>query len=284
MKKDTELRVGEISYANCFNIFHYLRRQFPVPGVSFVAAPPAELNSRLRRGLIDLSPSSSIEYARHADDYYLLPRYCIGSRGPIWSIRLFSRLPVEDLDGSTVVLTGESDTTVVLLRIILSRFYGFTNRFVTEYTDLEEALSKAPAVLLIGDKALAGGTRAPAGVRVYELSELWQAHTGLPFVFALWTLRRDAARARAEQLGAFWRALESAHQRIASPDDELVEAALASRSFLDREMILEYWRLVCYELTPEHLRGLTEFYRLAVEIGQAKSTPRLEFYDPEKNY
>ncbi|MCE5271642.1 menaquinone biosynthesis protein [bacterium] len=276
------LRVGEISYTNCFNIFHCLRRGLPAPGVEFHAAAPAVLNHLLSHGGIDLSISSSVEYARHADDYFLLPRYCIGATGPIWSIRLFSRVPIDELDGREVVLTGESETTVVLLKIILSKFYGFRNTFRTELTDLEPALERAPAVLLIGDKALAAGMRAPAGVHIYELSEIWLAHTGLPFVFALWTLRREALSAKAAPLAMFWRELRRSHEELKHPDEALVAAILAARPFLDRATVLRYWQLISYELTEAHLQGLREFYRLAHALGEAPEPPELRFCEPDR--
>lgn len=277
------LRVGEIAYTNCFNIFHCLRRRLPAPGVEFHAAPPAELNALLSRGGIDLSISSSIEYARRARDYCLLPRFCIGAEGRIWSIRLFSRLPLSGLDGRDVVLTGESETTVVLLKIILSKFLGFRNTFRTEFTDLEPALENAPAVLLIGDKALAAGRRAAPGIHVYELSEIWREHTGLPFVFALWTLRREALELKAGPLSVFWNALQAAHREMREPDETLVRAILEARPFLDRETVLQYWRLISYELTENHLQGLREFYRMAHELGEAPRPPVLEFCDPAKS-
>ncbi len=276
------LRVGEISYTNCFNIFHCLRRSLPAPGVEFHAAAPAELNHLLSRGGIDLSISSSVEYARHAGDYFLLPRYCIGATGPIWSIRLFSRVPIGELDGREVILTGESETTVVLLKIILSKFYGFRNTFRTELTDLEPALDRAPAVLLIGDKALAAGMRAQAGINVYELSEIWLERTGLPFVFALWTLRREALAAKAAPLAMFWRELQRAHEELKNPDEALVTAILAARPFLDRATVLRYWQLISYELTGRHLQGLAEFYRLAHELGEAPEPPELRFCEPAR--
>jgi chorismate dehydratase len=277
------LRVGEISYTNCFNIFHCLRRRLPAPGVEFHAAPPAELNALLSRGEIDLSISSSIEYARRAREYCLLPRYCIGAAGEIWSIRLFSRLPLSGLNGRDVVLTGESETTIVLLKIILSKFLGFRNTFRTEFTDLEPALENAAAVLLIGDKALAAGRRAAPGIHVYELSEIWREHTGLPFVFALWTLRREALEAKAAPLAMFWRELQRAHEELKNPDEALVAAILAARPFLDRATVLRYWQLISYELTEAHIRGLAEFYRLAHELGEAPEPPELRFCEPGRS-
>ena len=244
---------------------------------------PAELNSLLHQGRIDLCLSSSIEYARHSELYLLLPRFCIASAGPVPSIRLFSRLPLDRLDGAKVILTAESETTWVLCRIILERFLGFHNRFTTRKTDLEDALGEAEAVLLIGDRALAAQNHAE-GIHSYDLSTIWQEHTGFPFVFALWTLRAEKVLTHRETLVELWSALCKAHQAINQPDDQLIRAVLAEKTFFTRDQLLHYWGLICYELSEAHLQGLRLFYRLAQELNFLAQSPEIKFYDPEKNF
>jgi len=276
--KEKQFSVGEIPYTNCFPIYYHLRHRCELSGVRFVAGSPACLNAALCKGELDLCPSSSIEYARHPEGYLLLPRFCIGSVKTIWSIRLFSRMPIEQLDRKTVVLTGESDTSVILCRIILGRFMGFDNEFRTEIIDLEEALEKADAVLLIGDRALAAGRRL-GNLYSYDLGGIWHQQTGLPFVFALWTMREDAARTHAEILKEFWQALCEAHRSISSPDEELVSSALKAKPFLTPTLVKEYWRMISYELSQEHLKGLKLFYSLGNEIGALESQPEIRFYE-----
>lgn len=91
------LSVGHITYANCAPFFHYLDSSgFSgriVPGV------PSHLNRLLAEGEIDISPSSSFEYARGWRQYLLLPGQSISSRGPVQSVLLFSSRPLEELAG-----------------------------------------------------------------------------------------------------------------------------------------------------------------------------------------
>ncbi|HUU28701.1 MAG TPA: menaquinone biosynthesis protein, partial [archaeon] len=273
--KEKVLRIGEIPYTNCYNIYYYLKRKYPVPGVEYLSGTPARLNALLRSSAIDLCLSSSIEYARGAGKYLLLPGFCIGSRGPVQSIRLFSSLPIEKLNGSRIVLTDESATSVILCRIILSRFLGCSNQFTTRKADLEEALRISDAVLLIGDRALAAGTRAK-NLYIYELNTIWQEHTGFPFVFALWTLRAEAVKETGEILKAFWRSLKKVHREIEKPDEELIRTVLAEKPFFTRQRLLEYWSYICWELSESHLRGLELFYRLAHESGYLPGSPEIK--------
>jgi chorismate dehydratase len=247
-----------------------------------VQGQPSGLNAMLRDGRLDLCPSSSIEYALHQKRYLLLPRFCIGSLHAIWSIRLFSKLPLEQLDRKSLILTGESDTSAVLCRVILNRFMGFQNEFATEIIDLEDALDRADAVLLIGDRALAAHKRA-GNLYSYDLGSFWNEKTGLPFVFALWTMNEDAAVTKAAELEEFWQALCEAHRRLSAPDEEMIESAVQARPFMTHDSVVRYWRLISYEMSESHLEGLELFYRLAYEIGELETLPELRFFEPKKN-
>ncbi|MFH1069754.1 MAG: menaquinone biosynthesis protein, partial [Candidatus Glassbacteria bacterium] len=233
--KEESLRVGEISFTNTRNLYYYLRKLCREPGIRYLKGTPAQLNCLLRSGEIDLCVSSSIEYAYDSSRYLVLPGYGIASRGPLPSIRLFSRVPLERLDGATICLTTESATSVALCRVLLGRLLGQENRYVTLSADLEDGLAEAEGLVLIGDRALAANPRAlQFDLYIYDLSLLWQQLTGLPFVFALWIIREDSALAAGELLSRFWRALIRSHELIADPDETLIRSVLADRNYFTR--------------------------------------------------
>lgn len=277
--KEKILRVGEIFHTNCYHIYYYLKNIIPVKRVEYIQGTPAQLNSLLRQGQIDLCLSSSIEYARDSNQYVILPRFCIASQGPVPSIRLFSSLSLDKLDGAKVILTNESATTAALCRIILGRLLGYDNEFVTLATDLDNGLRNGDAVVLIGDRALAARTHA-GEIYSHDLSLIWQEHTGLPFVFALWIVRTEAVRTLRPVLVTFWNALRSAHEWIAQPQEELIRTALEEKIFFTRQELLHYWQLIAYELTEDHLKGLELFYSLALESKLIPAKPEIEFYKP----
>ena len=187
------LRIGQIEYANCTPIFTALKARFDCGNYRFIGGVPTELNAMLGRGEIDVCPSSSIEYGKNPDSYFLLPDISISADGPVKSVLLFSRLPLEELNNRAIGLTTESETSVNLLRILLARKFGFTNAFERTPLPLPEALKTFSALLLIGDAALREGIGS-SGFHVYDLGALWHAYTGLPFVFALWMVTREAVR------------------------------------------------------------------------------------------
>jgi len=109
------LRIGRITYANCSPIFHELQKQAPAEDYQFIGGVPSHLNAMLAAGEIDVCPSSSIQYALHPERYLILPDLSISSDGSVGSVLLFSRIPIEELDGQTILLSSESATSVNLL-------------------------------------------------------------------------------------------------------------------------------------------------------------------------
>lgn len=270
------LRIGQIDYANCTPIFSALRRNHDCSAYRFVRGVPSSLNRMLAEGEIDLCPSSSFEYGRSYGSYLLLPDLSISSVGPVKSVILYSTTPLEELDGAAIGLTSDSATSVALLRIILKKFYRFTNRFVVmKVSDPAEAVATCSAVLLIGDNALKSRDRS-AGLFQYDMGELWYSLTGLPFVFALWMIRADSVEAMPEECSLIGARLRDAKREALASLDRLAEEC-AERSWMGQEELLSYWRTISYDLTPLHLEGVKLFFRFAAEMGILEEEPVLRF-------
>lgn len=270
------ITIGQIEYANCTPIFTALHRHFTCSGYHFVRGVPAALNKLLASGEIDVSPSSSIEYAKYPDRYLILPELSISAIGAVKSVLLFSRVPLTELSGATIGMTTESDTSVNLLKIILGKFHGFTNRFERTDLALQQALEAFPALLLIGDNALKESLTA-TDLLVYDLGELWRHFTGLPFVFALWLIRRATVGERPEAVRQLSAELIRA-KRIAYDSYPEIAAESPERSWCQRDVLVDYWQTISYDLTSAHLDGLKSFYRFAAELGLVAAAPEISLY------
>lgn len=266
------LKIGQIDYLNCVPIFTELKRNIDCSGYEFVRGVPAELNSMLSHGEIDLCPSSSIAYGASPELYYLFPELSISSFGAVKSVFLFSRIPIEELDGKEIGLTADSATSVALLKILLAKRYGFRNIFVRSMLrSLDYA--EQPALLLIGDAALAEAARSTKFF-VYDLGRLWEEFTNLPFVFALWILRRDAYRRCPDDVkrlaGDLVRAKRSAYESY-----ERIAAETVRQE--DINGLVDYWRTISYDLTPRHMEGVRMFFSMAAELAIIPAAPELAF-------
>src|SRR6266540_2659097 len=126
------LKLGHIVYSNCFPPHAgIITGQVPFP-FKLVEGIPTELNRLLYEGKVDVSPSSSIEYAMNPGRYLLLPTLSITSKQKVMSILLESKVPIDELNNKVVAMTTASATSVVLLRILLEVRHNMTPGY-TQY-------------------------------------------------------------------------------------------------------------------------------------------------------
>lgn len=266
-----KLKIGEIGYANCFPLFSVLKGCFDCKGYRFVQGVPADLNKKLNSGKIDISPSSSIEYAKSFQKYDIIPDLSISAVDAVKSVLLFSRIPIFNLNGQPVALSRESDTSVALLQIILNKFYGFHNTFIRSSHSLKESLSTFPAMLLIGDSALKEAI-IRQDLYVYDLGTLWYKFTSLPFVFALWRLRKDTAEKYPHEVAGLVSALH-ASKTIACGSLDLLADKSGYTEWMGHDRLVDYWRGISYDLNSSHMESLKLFYSYAAEIGILACNP-----------
>jgi chorismate dehydratase len=269
------LTLGAISYLNCVPFFHYLREN-GFRG-NLVSGVPSALNRLLQQGKLDASPSSSFEYALHWRDYFLLPDHSISAVGKVSSVLLFSPVAPKDLADKEIAITGESATSINLLRILLREFYRLEaiNDAVPEVPVEEVIVQKKPA-LLIGDRALKMAANCPAGIQVYDLGELWYQHTGLPFVYALWMIRRDSLPKHGDAIAALSQQLHNSRRQLLSAPQGVAEKYTESCG-LQQQQIVDYWHCIDYRLHDQHRAGLKLFFELCVKFQLLTEIPDLEF-------
>lgn len=268
-KERSPLRIGKIPYANLFPIYYYLEKKCNSSGYKFIEGVPSSLNRMLRNGKIDVSPSSSIEYLRHKGKYSIIPWLSISSAGPVYSIFLFSKFPLHKLGGKTIAISSESETSQVLLKIILKEFYSFPQagrcRFVrVRSNSLKKLLHSFSACLLIGDEAMKAKKRV-SELYTYDLGELWFRHTELPFVFALWIVRKEALSQKKGLIKRLSSDLIRA-KKYASKNLSLIARHAPQEKWLGEEGLINYWRGISYDFTERHLEGLRLFERYAEKI------------------
>lgn len=270
------LAVGRISYLNAVPFFYHLD-PMAIPG-EVVDGVPSVLNARLAAGEIDLSPSSSFEYALHWRDYLLLPGLSISSRGPVQSVLLFSHQELNKLSGGgEILVTGESATSVNLLKVLLGEYCSAASLdYRVPPGEIEGHIERGASGLLIGDRALRMARHLPEGVHVYDLGELWYRHTGRPFVFALWIVRRQVVAGKAAEVNELALQLRISLDRALADLPAMAEV-YAGTATLDAAALVDYWQTVSYALDEDHLTGLKLYFSLCVKHGLLADLPELEF-------
>jgi chorismate dehydratase len=260
------MRLGRISWINCYPVYGAVDRGLVSMPAELVTGTASELNDLLAAGELQVSVVSAVEYARNAAAYHLLPDLAITCDGPVHSVALFSRRPVEALDGCTVLRTASSRTSVLLLDLLARHRWRVQPRFATvraEAMDLA-GLAGLPheAVLVIGDAALLLAAQELYPVRV-DLGAEWKAWTGLPFVFAVWAARREAGLEAVQAVHQ--RLLESRAWGLAHLDELAADAARTTG--VPEPVCRAYLADLDYSLSYRHLAGLTDFFRRLAQDG-----------------
>ncbi len=271
-----ELTIGKIPYANCTPIFHFLKKLSHSRSWRYIEGVPSYLNELLLIGDVDVSPSSSIEYARNAENYILLPDLSISSFREVKSVLLFSKRDLSKLSGSKIFITASSATSYVLTRIILEEFIGIKPIYEKGILPAESAINRYDASMIIGDEALRCSLKHRDDCIIYDLGSLWRKFTGLPAVFALWIVNKKSWQVKKLSIRTLWKIL--LHAKILSYErvSEVLDAS-EERKWFPEEMLIEYWKGISYDLGVENLKGLMEFYKLAAKIKDIKSIPELTF-------
>lgn len=236
-------RVGSVAYLNSAPLTWGAEAQV-------LFATPAKLAALLQAEALDAALVSVVEVLEN-DRYEVLDGISIASRGEVRSVLLAHRGPLEAV--STVHCDTASLTSVGLLRVLLGE-RGLRPEFrpLPAYDTAHEH----EAVLLIGDPALEF-LRTPGEHRIWDLGAAWQELTGLPFVYAVWALRRgvtDAAwRARLRELcrSGLARREEVVARQPASQQAEV-------RTYLTRN--------IRYDLGEEEKAGLARFAELLARL------------------
>ncbi len=270
--KKTILKVGRIPYANLFPIFYYLENKCDISDYRFINGVPSRLNKMLREGDLDVSPSSSIEYLRNKDKYLVLPWFSISSSGPIKSILLFSKYPLDELGGKTIAVSSESETSQLLLKVILNEFFHTKCVFKQESRrSVKNILTSFPAMLHIGDTAMIEAhkfsldKRLQSSMYVYDLGDLWDKFTGLPFVFALWVVRKKAAEEKGQLIRKLSDDLIKAGEFAGRRFKMIAREAPHNKSLSEKELV-EYWKLISYDFSEKQMEGLNLFERYAIRL------------------
>jgi len=256
MVKRRKTKIGAVSYLNTKPLVYQLDKLAIESELMFDL--PSRLADRLAASDLDIALIPSIEFFQNPS-YTIVSDACIGCRGPVLSVKLFSRVPIAQI--KTLALDEGSRTSIALVRTLLQERYGVVPRLESLPIGSTVKDTAADAVLLIGDRAI----HPPEGsfAATWDLGEEWQGWSHLPFVFAMWVARPDVdwtgvdvALSTARDLGL----------------EHLSEIARAEAPAVDltNEECLSYLRDNLYfYLGQREQRGLDLFRRHAVHLGLA---------------
>jgi chorismate dehydratase len=245
------LRVGAVSYLNTRPLIDGLDR------AALVLDVPARLAGAFFSGSLDVALLPVFEVLRHGGGP-VVDNIAIACDGPVFSVLVGSPAPLAAT--TEVFLDPSSRSSAALLRVLAAEHFP-------DLVVREGAPGPADARLLIGDPAIAFHRNLPPGWQVTDLGALWREKTGLPFVFAVWTLRPGLVQAAAVSA-----ALREAKAAGLARRDKIA-AGEADPEFARRYL----GTFIRYDLGPREKVAMGTFAQLALRHGLLEVPPVLEW-------
>lgn len=237
-------RVGSVRYLNAVPLTRGLEAEV-------IFKTPAELAEMLRRDELDAALVSLTEVLFN-DRYDVLDGIAIASLGEVFSVILAHRIPLAEV--KEIFCHTASLSSVNLLKVLLAE-----RGLKPDFKPLPDhrTASQHDAVLLIGDPAI-DFQRAPHEHEILDLGAAWFELTKLPFVFAVWALRRGMDNA------GLRRRLHEAKDFGLDTLDHIIQ----SRTEYDENFRKDYlgWH-VHFHLGADEKRGITKFIELLRKYG-----------------
>lgn len=269
-------RLGKIGFANCdFPYYALEHRRIEANEISITEAHPVELARLLFENELDISPISSIMYAKR-NDLLILPGLSITSNDFTKSVLICTNgnLELSDLGGRMLCIPETTASSAALLRIILW-LKGIEVRIKQcPGNEIEQMLNHGDAALLIGDNAI----HAIGKYRIIaDLGNEWKKLTGKKMVYALWVAREEFAAEHPEKvryvLNKLLQSKDYAYKNIGEIAD-----FISMNKKIDRIFMHEYLHTLNYDFDDESMESLKLYFKYARECGIVEEV-RLRFFN-----
>lgn len=258
------LRVSAVSYLNTRPVVYGLDAR---EDMALRFDVPSHCAAVLAEGAVDVGLIPSVEVARGG--YTAVPHVALASEDAVASVALFTRRALGEI--RTIALDTSSRTSAALVRVLCDERWRIRPEFRQEAPDLDAMLAVADAALLIGDNALFADHASRGVVRV-DLGSEWKAHTGLPFVWALWAGRAGAVSPA--MVDVFIEARDLGLEHL----DEIA-AAYAPADAPRRRVAATYLREnMRYGLGDRHEAAIRWFWDSALRLGLVERAEALRFF------
>jgi cyclic dehypoxanthinyl futalosine synthase len=261
------LRIATVPYLNAAPLVWGFRHGTLRDRVEIQAVPPARIADLLRERQADAGLVPVIA-AQGLEGHAIHPALGIASPERARSVILASRRPLDEV--RSIALDAGSRSSAALVKVILAarRLTGVV--FTEQAPDLPAMLETSDAALLIGDAALRADTR---GLEVLDLAAEWRRLTRLPFLFAVWAVRRDTWPAGEGDL--LMQSYLEGRERL-----DAIAADAAPGLGLPAASVADYLRVnIRYEIGAEEHRSADLFLGRAHEIdliGPPRPLPLLD--------
>jgi len=243
-------------------------------GLQLVVKRPGVLNTMLRNNDLDISLISFMEYAQNPELYELVQGVGLSSKGYVDSVKLFSKVPMNELNGHNIHTTSASATSVAVMEILLRE--NNVKDYVCATYDVKEGIPDKTAALSIGDEALTEDTHKFK--YVYDLGEMWNKLFNRNIVFATAAIRKDSIETKLPQINLLVRELQEAPAK-SFKQTEKFEIACRNQ-YPNIKAPMTYLNRLHFSMSKSEEEDIEFFLKKAHEHGLLEKAVKPEFFVP----
>lgn len=259
-------KIGAVSYLNTKPLVAGMQRG--TGDFELCYDLPSRLADRLADGELDVALIPVVE-AVTDPSYTIVSDACIACRGPVWSVKLMSRVAGPEI--KSLALDEGSRTSCALTRVLLNQKFGAQPECCSLSIKDDWRNVSTDAVLIIGDRAM--NASDPEFPFVWDLGETWNQWTGKPFVFAVWAARRGSDL---DRLGGL---LSRARDLGVSQILEISHHQAANYGLSNGECLKYLKDNLHFYLGSEEKSGMDLFFQYAAELLLVPQPVQLQFHD-----
>lgn len=241
-----KIKISIVNYTNALPFKWGIKKSGVLKKIDLQEDIPSICAQKLKFKQVELA-LVPVALLAELDNFFIDMDYCIGADGKVDSVKLYSQVPLGEIE--SVTLDYQSKSSITLTKILFKFFWKRPVTFVDAKPGFEKQIGGRNAAVVIGDR-----TFELNGLFKYEfdLAEEWKKFTGLPFVFAAWVSTTKLPEDFVKEFNA---ALKYGVDRV----DEAVEAEFNS-SVLSKATALEYLtNKIDYPLNDGKRKALKEF-------------------------
>lgn len=252
-----KIKISIVNYTNTLPFKWAIKRSDLLQKIDLQEDIPSICAQKLKFKQVDLAliPVAALV---ELDSWFIETDFCIGAKGRVDSVKLYSQVPLEEI--KTVTLDYQSKSSITLTKVLLKFFWKKQVEYLDAKPGFENTISDTNAAVVIGDRTFVLNGRYNYE---YDLALEWQNFTGLPFVFAAWV---STEKLSGDFIQEFNTVLEYGLQNIpgAIEDDY-------SNHALSKEKTLEYLtKRIDYRLDADKRKALDLFLNYIRQLSETE--------------
>lgn len=180
----SKIKISVVSYLNSKPFIYGLNHSEIIDEIDLQLDIPSVCAKKLIDGKVDIG-LIPVAILPQLKEQYIISDYCIGAEGKVASVMLYSNVPLQEI--STILLDYQSNTSVLLVKVLARNFWKIKPQWIAAKADFENDIRGNNAAVIIGDRTFGIEDKY---LYSYDLAEEWQKFTQLPFVFACWVANK----------------------------------------------------------------------------------------------